>query len=508
MSQVREIEAGCRGMSQSKPPEPCAIVIFGASGDLTRRDLMPALFQLACRGLQPEKYVVVGFARKEWTDDSFREQMAKAIKEFSVFRPPLWEDFAKRLYYVPGDFRAPADQNYAALKRKLEELSSRLDLPANYLFHFATPPEFYDVIVQRMAEAGLTAKDKGYRRVIVEKPFGHDRESACRLNRRMLEVLEEDQIYRIDHFLGKETVQNMLAFRFANPSFEPIWNRNYIDHVQISVAESIGVEGRAAFYEPTGVIRDMIQNHLLQLLCMAAMEPPVAFDGVSFRNETLNALRAVRCVNIEADAVAGQYGAGRINGTEVPGYRQEPGVAEGSVTPTYAAMKLVLENWRWAGVPFYLRTGKRMSEKRWEIIIQFKPTPHLMFPLEDRWPKQSNVLTFRLQPDEGIIHRFIAKQPGPDIVLQPVTMSFLYASAFGIEEPPNAYEWLLLDAMQGEQTLFARADWIERAWEIVDPIIRRWEGRSPEDFPNYPAGSSGPPEGDELMAREGRKWQR
>jgi glucose-6-phosphate 1-dehydrogenase len=507
MSQVREIQTDCKGMSQSRPPEPCAIVIFGASGDLTRRELVPALFQLACKGLQPDRYAIIGFARKEWTDEVFREKMREAVQEFSVFRPALWEEFAKRLFYVPGDFRAPTDENYAALKRKLEELSSRMDLP-NCLFHYSTPPEFYDVITSRISEAGLTTSDKGYRRVIVEKPFGQDRDSACRLNRSMLEILEESQIYRIDHFLGKETVQNMLAFRFANPSFEPIWNRNYVDHVQISVAESLGVEGRAAFYEPTGVVRDMIQNHLLQLLCIAAMEPPVAFDGASFRNETWNALKAVRCLDIEADAVAGQYGPGRIEGKEVPGYSQEPGVAQGSVTPTYGAMKLVLENWRWAGVPFYLRTGKRMAEKRWEIIIQFKPTPHLMFPLEDRWPRQSNVLTFRLQPKEGIIHRFIAKQPGPEIVLQPVTMNFLYADAFGIDEPPSAYEWLLLDAMQGEQTLFARADWIERAWEIVDPVIANWEGRSPGDLPNYPAGSWGPPEAEKLLARDGRAWSR
>jgi glucose-6-phosphate 1-dehydrogenase len=507
MRQAREIETSCKGMSQPRPPDPCAIVIFGASGDLTRRELMPALFQLACKGLQPENYFIVGFARKPWTDESFRDEMRKAIKEFSVFRPSLWESFSKRLYYVRGDFQAPAEKGYAALKERLEELSSSLSLPSNYLFHLATPPELYDGIVHRMAEAGLTTSEGGYRRVVVEKPFGSDRDSACRLNRKMLEIFQEDQIYRIDHFLGKETVQNMLAFRFANPSFEPIWNRNYVDHVQISVAETLGVEGRAAFYEPTGVVRDMIQNHLLQLLCMVAMEPPVAFDGVSFRNETLNALKAVRCLNIEADAVAGQYGPGRIDEKEVPGYRDEPGVAEGSVTATFAAMKLVLENWRWAGVPFYLRTGKRMAEKRAEIIIQFKPTPHLMFPLEDRWPKESNILTFRLQPEEGIIHRFIAKQPGPDIVLTPVTMSFLYAGAFGIEESPGAYEWLLLDVMQGEQTLFARADWVERAWEIMDPIIERWEGRSADDFPNYQAGSRGPAEAEELLARDGRTWR-
>ena len=320
------------------------------------------------------------------------------------------------------------------------------------------------------------------------------------------QAFTEEQIYRIDHFLGKETVQNMLVFRFANPSFEPIWNRNYIDNVQITVAEEIGIEGRAAFYESTGVVRDMVQNHLLQLLCMAAMEPPLHFDSRSLRNETVEVLQAIRPLNPIKDAVRGQYGPGRIRGNDVPGYRQEKGVSPSSDISTFAALRLWIDNWRWAGVPFYLRTGKRMSRKRAEVTIQFKPTPHLMFSPDYSAPERSNALTFRLQPEEGIIQRFIAKQPGPEICMQPVKMTMVYADAFGIEKPPSAYEWLLLDAMRGEQTLFARGDWVESAWALVDPVIRHWETHPPVDFANYAAGTDGPEAAFSLLSADGREW--
>jgi len=480
-------------------------VIFGASGDLTRRELMPALYQLFSIGLLPDPFAVIGFARRPWSADEFRDEMHRAVIAKEKQNTDAWDAFSRRLLYVRGDFSEPDSEGY----RQLQETISKPDgvrMPGNVLFHLATPPEHYATIVTGLKLAGLSDTGSGWRRIVIEKPFGTDRESSCRLHGQLLQAFREDQIYRIDHFLGKETVQNMLVFRFANPSFEPIWNRNYIDNIQISVAEHIGIEGRAAFYESTGVVRDMVQNHLLQLLCMVAMEPPVRFDARSLRNETVEVLRAVRPLDIDSDAVRGQYGPGVVGGSSVPGYRMEKGVSPSSNMATFAALRVRLDNWRWAGVPFYLKTGKRLARKLAEVAITFKPTPHLMFPLEKDRPRQKNTLTFRLQPEEGIIQRFVGKQPGPEICMQPVKMTLLYADAFGIEKPPSAYEWLLLDAMRGEQTLFARGDWVETAWSIVDPLIREWQSNPAADFPNYPAGSDGPEAAARLLAEDGREW--
>jgi glucose-6-phosphate 1-dehydrogenase len=388
-------------------------------------------------------------------------------------------------------------------------VQSVLAIPGNVLFHLAGPAALFPVITQRLGASGLAASPNCWRRLVVEKPFGTDRASGLALDRQLREVFGEDQIYRVDHFLGKETVQNMLVFRFANPSFEPVWNRNYIDHIQITAAEEIGIGTRAAFYEQTGVVRDMVQNHLLQLLCMVAMEPPLSYNAKALRDETKKVLEAIAIPDsdVDARAVRGQYGAGSIAGSRVPGYRAEHGVSEGSATATFAALKLTLENWRWSDVPIYLRTGKRLARSVTEVAIHFKPTPHLMFPVRHgHWAHQS-VLVFEVQPNEGIMQTIAAKQPGPELSVRTVTMNFRYAEAFGIEDPPRAYAWLLRDAMQGDQTLFARADWIDRAWQIVDPIVERWQSEPPFDFPNYAAGSAGPPAADRLIQQDGRRWR-
>ncbi len=492
------------GMGTGPPVEPCILVIFGASGDLTRRELVPALYELERQGLLPEPFAVIGVARTRFSDEEFRARMRGAVERDCAFDDGSWERFASRLHYEPGDITAPADQDYARLGARLEEIRSAADLADNVLFHLALAPSLFPTIVARLGQAGLAAGD-GWRRLVIEKPFGEDEGSAEELDRGIREVFAEDQVYRIDHFLGKETVQNMLVFRFANPSFEPIWNRNFIDHVQIIVAESLGIGERAAFYETTGVVRDMVQNHLLQLLCMTAIEPPVRFNGPSLRDETVKVLEAVAPLDM-GRCVRGQYGPGTLDGEAVAGYRQEDEVAEGSTTTTYAALELAIDNWRWAGVPFYLRTGKRMARKLTEVSIHFKATPHLMFPSAHQ-ELNANVLAFRLQPEEGIFQTFAAKRPGPTLRIQPVQSSFLYADAFGVEEPPRAYAWLLLDAMEGDQTLFARSDWIRAAWSIVDPLIAHWGSTPPEDFPNYEAGTWGPAAAEELIARGGRSWE-
>ncbi|MDP2469784.1 MAG: glucose-6-phosphate dehydrogenase [Candidatus Palauibacterales bacterium] len=500
------LTADAQGLHGGTPPEPCVVVIFGASGDLAGRELIPALFELERYGLLPEQFAVVGFSNADWDDDGFRDEMREKVKRHCAFDEALWRSFGPRLYYLQGDFRSPPDQDYARLSRKLVDVRTENRIGHNALFHLATPPSFFGVITARLAGAELARSDDGWRRIVIEKPFGVDERSSRELNAEIARVFDEDQVYRIDHFLGKETVQNMLVFRFANPSFEPIWNRNYIDHVQVTVAEDIGIGTRARFYEATGVVRDMLQNHLLQLVSMTAIEPPGRFEGTSLRNETAKVLEAICAVDVDADCVSGQYGAGRIGGSRVPAYRSEDGVADGSITPTYAAVRLTIDNWRWAGVPFYLRTGKRLASRLTEVAIQFKPTPHLMFPV-DHSSLASNTLVFRLQPREGIVQRFLAKQPGPGLEMRSVDMSFGYATTFGMTELPPAYAWLLLDAMQGDQTLFARADWIDRAWQIVDPIVSRWEEDAGGDPSFYPAGSEGPEAAAALLARDGRTWR-
>jgi glucose-6-phosphate 1-dehydrogenase len=487
-------------MHAGDPPESCVAVIFGAGGDLSRRELIPSLFQLFREGLLPDNFAVVGFSRSDWSDEDFRARMLEAL-ETPPAEPDAWAAFAELLHFSPGDFNDAS--SFTRLRSKIEAVRTQHGIPDHLFFHLAAPPDFFCPIVDQLASAGLHQGD-GWRRLVVEKPFGTDRASARALDQQLRRVFPEEAIYRIDHFLGKETVQNMLVFRFANPSFEPVWNRNYIDHVQITVAEDIGIGTRAAFYENVGVIRDMLQNHLLQLLCMAAIEPPVSYDGLSLRDETLKVLRSIRPLNPSHDTVAGQYGPGTVRDASVPGYRQESSVQPGSSTPTFVAAVMYLDNWRWEGVPFYLRTGKRMERKLTEICIQFKPTPHLMFPVDPR-RLRTNLLAFRLAPQQGIINIFAGKRPGPELSMCAVRMNFLYSDAFALKEDPRAYAWLLRDVMQGDQTLFARADWIEEAWQVVDPIVQHWESAS--ELPSYPAGSWGPEQAEQLVKRDGRTWR-
>lgn len=502
--QVLQIE--CSGMASGTPPDPCMVVIFGVAGDLGRTTLVPSLYALACQQLLPEPFAILGVARRHWSDDAFRDEMRRFAQEHKDFSDTTWRQFAPCLRFLGGDFGATPAETYALLRQRITQVQAELHLPDNILFHLSVPPSLYGPIAQRLAASSLLQSQHGWRRIIIEKPFGYDEASARALDRQLLEVVREEQLYRVDHYLGKETVQNMLVFRFANPGFEPIWNHHYIDHVQITAAEAEGIGTRAGYYDSTGVVRDMVQNHLLQLLCMTAMEPPLSYDGVALRNETVKVLQAVRPIDVQHDCVLGQYGAGEIDGRAVPAYREEANVPPDSITPTFAALKLTLGNWRWAGVPFYLRTGKRLPQKCTAITIHFKPTPHLMFPLDDSARLHHNVLTFSLQPNEGIVHTFLAKQPGPDICLRPVTMHFRYDLAFGIKRAPSAYEWLLHDAMQGNQTLFARSDWIYHAWAIVDPIIRASETISVHALPLYPAGTWGPRAAQALLAQDGRVW--
>ncbi len=466
------IEVQHQGMLKGKPPDPCIVVIFGASGDLAHKELIPSLFALNCQNLMPKQCVVIGFSRTEYSDDDFRKEMFEAVNKNSICGEDQWKEFAKNLFYIPGNFKDDPSKSYKRLKEKISQLQKDLKLPDNILFHLSTAPSFYSIIVKRLAESGLSKSNNGWRRVIIEKPFGTDEQSARELDRDIHEVFEENQIFRIDHFLGKETVQNMVVFRFANPGFEPIWNRNYIDNIQITVSEDIGIGSRAGFYEKTGVIRDMIQNHLFELLCMAAIDPPVNYDSTSLRSETLKVLNSICKINIERDVVLGQYDAGKMKDKQVNGYRDEKDVDKKSMTPTYAAIKLTLDNWRWAGVPVYLRTGKRMKQKLSEITIKFKPTPHLMFPINIEEEKKHNLLTFRLQPNEGILYTFTAKQPGAELQLRPVNLNFRYDRAFGIKEPPSSYQWLIRDAMQGDQTLFPMPSGFTNHGRLLIPLSK------------------------------------
>jgi glucose-6-phosphate 1-dehydrogenase len=499
-------QVDCSGMAPSTPPDPCVVVIFGVAGDLGRTTLVPALYALACQKLLPEPCAILGVARRDWDDATFREAMRQWAQDSKDFSDQTWRQFAPCLYFVGGDFDASA--TYTTVRQRLSAIQEAKHIADNVLFHCAVPPSSYGGIAHQLATASLVQSPHGWRRLVLEKPFGSDAASARALDHQLRTVVREEQLYRVDHYLGKETVQNMLVFRFANPGFEPIWNRQYIDHVQITAAESEGIGTRAGYYERIGAVRDMVQSHLLQLLCMTAMEPPLSYDAVALRNETVKVLQAVQPINVPQDCVLGQYGKGEIDGHEVLAYRGEDDVPADSTTPTFAALKVTLDNWRWAGVPFYLRTGKRLPQKYTAITLHFKPTPHLMFPLEDTAQLHSNVLTFSLQPNEGIVHTFLAKQPGPEICLRPVTMHFRYDLTFGIQRPPSAYEWLLHDAMQGNQTLFARSDWLDEAWSIVDPVSNHWETHAAQDLPRYAAGTWGPPAAQALLARDGRAWHR
>jgi glucose-6-phosphate 1-dehydrogenase len=506
MAEVDEqttIQTECHGFAGSTP-DPCLMVIFGASGDLAGRALLPSLFELAQKELLPGRFAVLGFAEQDWSDDQYRDRMRESARKHCEFDPGRWDHFARNLYYLPGNFSE--EEDYRGLEKRIRDIRREAQLPDNVFFHLAAPPSFFGTIAERLHAAGLSRGETGWRRLVVEKPFGEDRASARALHRTLQAAFDEDQIYRIDHFLGKETVQNMLVFRFANPGFEPVWNNRFIDHVQITVAEQLGIGKRGAFYEKTGVVRDMVQNHLLTLLCMTAMEPPVAYNPQSLRDETVKVLRAISPPHPE-ECVCGQYGPGTIDGEEVAAYRDEERVAPNSITSTYAAMRLEVGTWRWSGVPFYLRTGKRLARKLAEVAVYFKPTPHLMFPLDDGRPHYQNILSFRLQPEEGIVQRFIAKQPGSAICLTPVTSRFLYADTFGISSPPRAYAWLLLDVMEGDPTLFTREDWIDQAWSIVDPVVSRLADQPPAGLPNYAAGSLGPEAAFQLLQRDGRQWK-
>jgi glucose-6-phosphate 1-dehydrogenase len=488
------------------PGDACVMVIFGASGDLTKRKLIPALYNLAKDNLLSREFALVGFARPEMTTDQFRQKCSDEIQEFATGQvdPDVWHWFVRRLYYISGDFADPAA--FESLKKTLDEADKEHGTRGNYFYYLATAPGFFSTCIHQLGDAELTKEDNGrWRRVIIEKPFGRDFDSACALNVEIKKVLQERQIYRIDHYLGKETVQNILAFRFSNGIFEPVWNRNYIDHVQITASETVGVEKRGGYYETAGALRDMLPNHLFQLVCLTAMEPPVSFDANVVRDEQAKILKALQPFHdrdVLLRAVRGQYGA-HHNGTA--GYRQEPMVAPNSRTETYLALKLFIDNWRWADVPFYVRTGKRMSQRVTEIVVQFKRAPFVLFRKTAVGKLEPNRLVLHLQPDEGISLSFGAKIPGPVVRLGGVDMAFNYTDYFNAT-PQTGYERLLYDCMQGDATLFQRSDMVEAAWHVVAPIQNVWGALEPREFPNYPAGTWGPEEADELLTKDGRHW--
>ncbi|MGH9970935.1 MAG: glucose-6-phosphate dehydrogenase [Pyrinomonadaceae bacterium] len=498
------------GMRLERTAEPCIVVIFGATGDLTRRKLLPALYRLAQQQLIPPEFAVVGTARHPMSDDDYRAMMHAALAQFDdedTIDETAWTSFAGGIFYVPGDFGNL--ETCLRLKSRLAEIDAQRKTRGNRLFYLATAPEFFGIIADQLGRARMAQPEEpAWSRIIVEKPFGRDLESARALNAQLAAVFKEEQIYRIDHYLGKETVQNLLVFRFANSIFEPLWNRQYIDHVQITNAEALGVEGRGAYYEQAGAVRDMIQSHVFQVTSLIAMEPPVVLTPNSVRDEKFKAMQSVRPIpadRVDEFAVRGQYGPGTVLGETVVGYRQEPGVNPESSTETFAALKLNLDNWRWADVPFYLRSGKRLAKRVTEIAIQFKTVPHQLFTDSDQ-PLEPNVLIIRIQPNEGISLRFGAKLPGQAMRIRWVNMDFRYGSSFGVK-PPEAYERLLLDCMLGDSTLYARRDMVERGWEIVTPILEAWKQPAP-DFPNYEAGSWGPRSAFDLIERDGRKWRK
>jgi glucose-6-phosphate 1-dehydrogenase len=492
------------GLRLRRRPEPCILVIYGASGDLASRKLMPAVYALGLRQLLPERFAILGVARSEGTDESFRADMMEAVRRFGRdgLDEDVWARMAPGLFYVPADFAA-ADTGPRVAER-LREIAADRGTEGNCLHYLSVPPGALPVLVEQIGSQ-RDPLEGGWTRVIVEKPFGHDRESARELNELVGRYFVEREIFRIDHYLGKETVQNMLALRFANGIFEPIWNRQFVDHVQITVAESIGIEGRASFYEGVGVIRDVFQNHLLQLVALTAMEPPADFTADSVRNEKVKVLRGIRTPG-PASVVRGQYGRGFVEGVEVCGYPEEPGVATDSTTETFVAAKLFVENWRWADTPFYVRAGKRLPRRETTIAIQFTRPPHPPFEETASEALQPNVLVVHVQPDEGVSLEIGAKVPGQGLTLRTVTMDFLYGGAFR-SDVPEAYERLILDCLLGDATLFTRADEVDEQWALTDAIQSAWARERPA-FPNYNAGTWGPPSSQELLARDGRAWRR
>jgi glucose-6-phosphate 1-dehydrogenase len=498
---VAEANPLLEGMRVRRRPDPCLLVIFGASGDLTAKKLMPALYSLAVRGLLPERFGIVGAARSPETDDEFRDRMKEAVQQHArdPFDPEVWERLASGMRYTTLDFADEKGED--ELRDTLNDLDGELQTGGNRVYYFAVPPDAIGTLAAEIAERRGA---EGWIRLIIEKPFGHDLESARELNGLLQTHFAENEVFRIDHYLGKETVQNMLALRFANGIFEPIWNRQFIDHVQITVAESIGIEGRAGYYERAGAIRDIFQNHLLQLVALTAMEPPIDFTADSVRNEKVKVLKAMHTPGPK-HVVRGQYGPGYVEGKEVRGYREEDGVAPNSMTETFVAAKLFVDNWRWADTPFYVRMGKRLARRETTIAIQFKRAPHP--PFDDGGEGlRPNVLLVHVQPNEGVSLAIGAKVPGQGMTIRTVHMDFLYGGAFR-EGLPDAYERLILDAMLGDATLFTRSDEIEEQWALVDAIVAFWKRDRPS-FPNYPAGSWGPTASDELLHRDGRSWRR
>ncbi len=500
------------GLTTERAPSSCAFVIFGASGDLTRRKLVPALYNLAVSRLLPAGFAIVGFSNGELTTEQFRASMREQTSQFSRRKPldeAVWADFSSRLHYITGTFEDPA--SFAKLRAKLDELDGTNATRQNRIFYLAIPPSCFTMVNDNLAKAGMVADpndNSHFSRIVIEKPFGRDLASGDALNADLHRVFDEKQIFRIDHYLGKETVQNLMAFRFGNAAWEPIWNRQHVDHLQITVAEDIGVEGRGKFYEEAGTTRDIVQNHLLQLLMVTAMEAPVAFDADAVRDEKVKVLRAVRPIvgkDVAKMTVRGQYGPGNLAGEAVPGYRDEPNVSKTSNVETFVAMKLEIDNWRWAGVPIYIRAGKRLTKRTTEISVHFKRVPHAL--LTPKGPIDPDVLAVKIQPDDGISLKFTAKVPGPTMTLRPVNMDFRYGTTFG-DASPEAYERLILDCMIGDPTLFARSDEVTAAWKIITPIHKAWSEMPAQNFPNYAAGTWGPPDAFELLERDGRHWRR
>jgi len=489
--------------------DTCVMVIFGASGDLTKRKLIPALLNLAASKLLPEQFAVIGFAIDDYTDETFRDYLSKEIKEFAScpVTPELWDWFVRRVYFTKGDITDP--QAFQHLKDDIGRVEKAHGIHGNHLYYLAVAPRFFGPVVKQLGDAGLSNEPNGsWARVVIEKPFGRDLESAKALNCEIKKVLEERQIFRIDHYLGKETVQNIIIFRFGNGIFEPIWNRRYIDHVQITAAETVGVEMRGGYYETAGALRDMTPNHLFQLVSLTAMEPPISFQADAVRDEQAKTLHAIQVPTPEevlTTTVRGQYGRGEIEGQPAAAYREEPNVSPESNTETFAQLKLKIDNWRWADVPFYLRTGKRLAARTTEIAIQFKRAPFQLFRNTAVESLQTNRLVLHIQPEEGLSLRFGAKIPGPIMNTGPVEMKFNYVDYFG-RNPSTGYERLIYDCMIGDATLFQRADMIEAGWSVISPILDVWKALPPRTFPNYHAGSWGPKEADEMLARDGRQW--